>query len=200
MKGRPRRPVERTDESGCMAPREQTMAQTEQRKDRQGGAGHRPRHRHRVRRGAARHLQRGAHRVRAAPAARRRSTSSREVEQHLGENRVRTVAMKPTDGMTRGMTVHRHRRADHGAGRTGDARPRAERARRTGRLSRIGRSSRRSAGRSIAMRRRSRSSRPSSRCSRPASRSSICSSRICRAARSGCSAAPASARPSSSWS
>src|SRR5471032_3060072 len=28
-----------------------------------------------------------------------------EVEQHLGENRVRTVAMKPTDGMQRGMTV-----------------------------------------------------------------------------------------------
>src|SRR6266540_1308149 len=28
-----------------------------------------------------------------------------EVEQHLGENRVRTVAMKPTDGMTRGMQV-----------------------------------------------------------------------------------------------
>ncbi|MEQ1572960.1 MAG: F0F1 ATP synthase subunit beta, partial [Vicinamibacterales bacterium] len=28
-----------------------------------------------------------------------------EVEQHLGENRVRTVAMKPTDGMTRGMKV-----------------------------------------------------------------------------------------------
>src|SRR4026209_592774 len=28
-----------------------------------------------------------------------------EVEQHLGENRVRTVAMKPTDGMTRGMSV-----------------------------------------------------------------------------------------------
>ena len=26
-----------------------------------------------------------------------------EVEQHLGENRVRAVAMKPTDGMTRGM-------------------------------------------------------------------------------------------------
>jgi F-type H+-transporting ATPase subunit beta len=25
-----------------------------------------------------------------------------EVEQHLGENRVRTVAMKPTDGMRRG--------------------------------------------------------------------------------------------------
>jgi tRNA C32,U32 (ribose-2'-O)-methylase TrmJ len=28
-----------------------------------------------------------------------------EVEQHLGENRVRAVAMKPTDGMTRGMAV-----------------------------------------------------------------------------------------------
>src|SRR6201989_2226868 len=28
-----------------------------------------------------------------------------EVEQHLGENRVRTVAMKATDGMRRGMTA-----------------------------------------------------------------------------------------------
>jgi F-type H+-transporting ATPase subunit beta len=28
-----------------------------------------------------------------------------EVEQHLGENRVRTVAMKPTDGLQRGMSV-----------------------------------------------------------------------------------------------
>jgi F-type H+-transporting ATPase subunit beta len=28
-----------------------------------------------------------------------------EVEQHLGEGRVRTIAMKPTDGMQRGMTV-----------------------------------------------------------------------------------------------
>src|ERR671911_889580 len=28
-----------------------------------------------------------------------------EVEQHLGENRVRTVAMKPTDGMQRGMAA-----------------------------------------------------------------------------------------------
>src|SRR3954468_4687275 len=28
-----------------------------------------------------------------------------EVEQHLGEKRVRAVAMKPTDGMTRGITV-----------------------------------------------------------------------------------------------
>src|SRR5690606_40539306 len=28
-----------------------------------------------------------------------------EVEQHLGESRVRTVAMKPTDGLQRGMTA-----------------------------------------------------------------------------------------------
>src|SRR5262249_8809391 len=28
-----------------------------------------------------------------------------EVEQHLGENRVRAVAMKPTDGMRRGMSA-----------------------------------------------------------------------------------------------
>ena len=41
-----------------------------------------------------------------------------EVEQHLGENRVRAVAMKPTDGMQRGMTADRPRRADFGAGRS----------------------------------------------------------------------------------
>ena len=59
-----------------------------------------------------------------------------EVEQHLGENRVRAVAMKPTDGMQRGMSADRPRRADLGAGRPRDARPRAERARRAGRLPR----------------------------------------------------------------
>ena len=47
-------------------------------------------------------------------------------------------------------------------------------------------------------RRRSTSSSRRRRCSRPASRSSTCSSPTCRAARSACSAAPASARPSSS--
>ena len=45
-----------------------------------------------------------------------------EVEQHLGEGRVRTIAMKPTDGMQRGMRGSRHRRADLGAGRADDAR------------------------------------------------------------------------------
>ncbi len=39
-----------------------------------------------------------------------------EVEQHLGENRVRTVAMKPTDGLQRGMSAERSRRADLDAG------------------------------------------------------------------------------------
>ena len=42
--------------------------------------------------------------------------------------------MKPTDGLQRGMERDRHRRADFGAGRSRDARPRAERARRAGRL------------------------------------------------------------------
>ena len=41
-----------------------------------------------------------------------------EVEQHLGENRVRTVAMKPTDGMRRGMEAvdTGSRRPLHGLG------------------------------------------------------------------------------------
>ena len=47
----------------------------------------------------------------------RRSTSSAEVEQHLGESRVRTVAMKPTDGMQRGMEAVDTGRADLHAGR-----------------------------------------------------------------------------------
>ena len=59
-----------------------------------------------------------------------------EVEQHLGENRVRTVAMKPTDGMQRGMQAIDTGGADHDAGRRRDARPGHERARRAGRLSR----------------------------------------------------------------
>ena len=84
-----------------------------------------------------------------------------EVEQHLGENRVRTVAMKPTDGMTRGMTVDRHRRADLGAGRPGDARPRAQRARRAGRLSRSPGAVEGALADSPRRRRRSSSSRPS---------------------------------------
>ena len=101
---------------------------------RQGHPGHRPRRRRRVRgRLPARHLQRPPHRRRRARPATKVDIVA-EVEQHLGENRVRAVAMKPTDGMQRGMDGDRHRRADLGAGRPGDARPRAERARRAGRL------------------------------------------------------------------
>ena len=40
-----------------------------------------------------------------------------EVQQHLGDDRVRAVAFDTTDGLARGTDVHRHRRADLGAGR-----------------------------------------------------------------------------------
>ena len=44
-----------------------------------------------------------------------------EVAQHLGENTVRTIAMDTSEGLVRGQEVHRHRRADLGAGRRRDA-------------------------------------------------------------------------------
>ena len=56
-----------------------------------------------------------------------------EVQQHLGDDRVRAVAMDSTDGLARGIDVRRHRRADLGAGRRHDARPDLERHRRAGR-------------------------------------------------------------------
>ncbi len=59
-----------------------------------------------------------------------------EVEQHLGEARVRTVAMKPTDGMQRGMKAVDLGEPILDARRSCDARPCDERARRAGRLSR----------------------------------------------------------------
>ena len=62
-----------------------------------------------------------------------------EVQQHLGEGRVRAVSMLPTDGMVRGMKVDRPRRSDHGSGRQRDARPRDECYRRSGRRTRSGR-------------------------------------------------------------
>ena len=40
-----------------------------------------------------------------------------EVQQHLGNNWVRSVAMTTTDGLARGVEVRRHRRADLRAGR-----------------------------------------------------------------------------------
>ena len=46
-----------------------------------------------------------------------------EVQQHLGGNRVRCVALGSTDGLVRGMAVSRHRRPGQRAGRQGDPGP-----------------------------------------------------------------------------
>ena len=83
-----------------------------------------------------------------------------EVEQHLGENRVRTVAMKPTDGLQRGMAATDHGVADHDAGRARDARPRAERARRARGLPGSSGQGEGALADSSRRRRRSKSSRP----------------------------------------
>ncbi len=120
-----------------------------------------------------------------------------EVAQHLGENVVRTIAMDSTDGLTRGQTVTRHRFADPRPGRPEDARPHHERHRRADRRARPDRQ-RHDAPRSTPTLRPSSTSRPKPRSSSPASRSSTCSRLTRRAARSACSAAPASARPCSS--
>ena len=42
-----------------------------------------------------------------------------EVQQHLGDDRLRAVAMDSTDGLARGQEVSRHRWADQRAGRQG---------------------------------------------------------------------------------
>ena len=61
-----------------------------------------------------------------------------EVAQHLGENTVRTIAMDTSEGLVRGQEVHRHRRADLGAGRRRVPRPHHQRDRRSGRRGRPG--------------------------------------------------------------
>ena len=93
-----------------------------------------------------------------------------EVQQHLGDDRVRAVAFDTTDGLARGTARHRHGRADLGARGRGDARPDLQRARRHHRRGRRV-SARPSAGRSTARPRRSTSSTRPRRSSRPASRS-----------------------------
>ncbi len=55
-----------------------------------------------------------------------------EVAQHIGEGRVRTIALQPTDGLVRGMKAESLGRAGDGAGRPADAGPRDERDRRAG--------------------------------------------------------------------
>mgnify|MGYP003693943243 CR=1 FL=1 len=121
-----------------------------------------------------------------------------EVALHLGENRVRGIAMSTTDGLTRGMDVQ-----DTGAPISVPV------GRETlGRLINVlgepvdemGPIKTKKPIPFTGLRRASkiRTRRPKS--SKPASRSSIFSSRTARAARSASSAVPESARPSSSWS
>ena len=99
-----------------------------------------------------------------------------EVEQHLGENRVRTVAMEPTDGIVRGTAVE-----DLGqpiSVPVGEAT--------LGRVmnvigkpvDKLGPINAKNRGRFTGRLRRSTSSPPKPRCSKPVSRLSIFSSRI----------------------
>ena len=86
----------------------------------------------------------------------RRATASHagaEVQQHLGDDAVRTIAMGTTDGLTRGIDGHRHRRADLGAGRQA-RRSAASSTCSASRSTRAARSPRASAGRSTAAPRR----------------------------------------------
>ena len=117
-----------------------------------------------------------------------------EVAQHLGESTVRTIAMDTTEGLVRGQEVSDTGfpiQVPVGAGTLGrimnvigepidEARPGQ---------------GRRICARSIRKRRSIPTSPPKPKFSSPASRSSICWRLTPRAARSACSAAPASARP-----
>ena len=122
---------------------------------------------------------------RQAPGARGRPASRRVDRAHHRDGLHRGPGARPGG--------HRHRRADRGAGRRRHARPHHERHRRADRRGRPG-AAQGDARRSTRERRYSPTSRPRRRFSSPASRSSICSRPTPRAARSACSAAPASAR------
>ena len=56
-----------------------------------------------------------------------------EVQQHLGDDRVRAVAMDATDGLARGVEVAGHRQPDQGARRQGHAGPHLQHPRRADR-------------------------------------------------------------------
>ena len=120
-----------------------------------------------------------------------------EVQQHLGGNRVRCVAL----GLHRRPVSrhegdrHRHARAVFPSARRRWA---ASSTCSASRSMAAARSTPRKRGPSIASRRRSASCPPRPNCSRPASRSSTCSRRSSAAARPACSAGPVWARPSSS--
>ncbi len=117
-----------------------------------------------------------------------------EVQQQLGDGVVRAIAMGPSEGLRRGLTVKGTGKGimvPVGAGTLGRimdvlGKPQDERGPVQGRPSTC----------RFTVRRRPMTNRRADRiCWSPASRSSICWCRLPRAARSDCSAAPASARP-----
>ena len=95
----------------CHEPRQRTEKRLEatkaQRRPDRGDPGRRDRGR--LPRRAARDQQRARHRAEATPRSRRDSTARHdlvcEVQQHLGDDRVRAVAMDSTDGLARGTEV-----------------------------------------------------------------------------------------------
>ena len=97
------------------------------------------------------------------------STLVAEVQQHLGDDRVRAVAMDSTDGLSRGTEVVDTGGADHGACRRHHPRPDLERDRAAGRRE-ARRSRASSAGRSTVTHPPSATSSPLSRSSRRGSR------------------------------
>ena len=103
---------------------------------RQGHRDSRRRHRRRLHGPTARDLHRAQDR---APGRGRQRELIAEVQQHLGDDRVRAVAMDATDGLPRGIDGDRHRRADHRPGRRADARAHLQRARRADRRRRAAR-------------------------------------------------------------
>ena len=122
-------------------------------------------------------------------------TLTLEVAQHIGDNMVRAVSMQPTDGLVRGAPVHDSGDAHHRAGRRCHQGPRLEHPRCSARRGRGQPRYQRALEYPPAGARlrptgvEDRGLRP------PVSRSSTCSPRTSRAARSACSAVPASARP-----
>ena len=116
-----------------------------------------------------------------------------EVQQHLGGNRVRCVALGSTDGLVRGMPVDRHRRPGERPRRQGDARPGVQPARRPDRRPGPGRGHRALADPPRSARVRQPLAQDRGLRDR-ASRSSTCSPRSSAAARSASSAAPGWAR------
>jgi F0F1-type ATP synthase beta subunit len=111
-----------------------------------------------------------------------------EVAQHLGENTVRTIAMEATEGLTRGQRV-----VDTGSQIRMPVGPMT-----LGRIMNVIGEPIDERGPIGARRQSSSTNRPKAQSSSPASRSSTCSPPMRAAARSGCSAARASARPCSS--